>query len=274
MTSCLLHARVAAGLALLLGVGLGCADVLGIPSDPRLVEGAPTPLGDTEPPLELPDAAADPRTEPLQNAGPDTSESNVGGMLNPPTGGNAGAGPGGPGPSAGPSEPGTEVADAGTQAGDAAAPAPPDGCVVSESLGPNGNCFLPVETALSWDDARLGCRAHGTGWDLAAIRSEETNRFLADVAPAQAWIGASDAEDEGTWIWVNQGDAFWDGNGVSGSVLNGAFENWNTDEPNGAGNSDCARLVTAPGGVISALPTWADLECFELRGSVCEGPAL
>jgi hypothetical protein len=131
-----------------------------------------------------------------------------------------------------------------------------------------------VATLLSWEDARLSCRAHAEGWDLAAIRSEATNRFLAEVAPAQAWVGGSDAEDEGTWLWVNEADAFWSGNGLTGSVLNGAFENWNTDEPNGAGNSDCARLVTAPGGVPSALPTWADLECFELRGSVCEGPAL
>jgi lectin-like protein len=262
-------AFVALGLGLLLGQGWGCADVLGIPSNPRLVEATPTPAGETVPPLEVPsEGAPDPRTDPLQNGDPGSSESNGGATFSPPIGNPAGAG------GASTSGPGGEALDAGTGVGDASAPLPADGCAVSESLGPNGNCYLPVVTLLSWDDARLSCRAHAEGWDLAAIRSEETNRFLSELAPSEAWIGGSDAEDEGTWLWVNEGDAFWSGNGVSGSVLNGAFENWNTDEPNGAGNSDCARLVTAPGGVPSPLPTWADLECFELRGSVCEGPAL
>jgi hypothetical protein len=265
----LLRARVAWGLGLLLGQAWGCADVLGIPSDPRLVEKTPMPAGETEPSLEVPsESAPDPRTDPLQNGGPGSSESNGGATFSPQVGNGAGSG------GASTSGPGGEVLDAGTGGGDASAPIPADGCVAPERLGPSGNCYLAVATLLSWEDARLSCRAHAEGWDLAAIRSEATNRFLAEVAPAQAWVGGSDAEDEGTWLWVNQADGFWSGNGLTGSVLTGAFENGNTDEPNGAGNSDCARLVTAPGGVPSPLPTWADLECFELRGSVCEGPAL
>jgi hypothetical protein len=131
---------------------------------------------------------------------------------------------------------------------------------------------VPVSTLLAWSDARTSCLARGSGWDLAAIRDEATNEFLTRVVPVETWIGASDAEREGIWVWVSDGTPFWSGNGLEGNALNDAFENWNSDEPNGAGNSDCARLVRLGNAAAGSPYTWADRECFEPRGSVCEGP--
>jgi len=160
------------------------------------------------------------------------------------------------------------TADAGSLSFDSDAATTAGRCGPSEDLGPNGNCYATVATLLSWDDARVNCRARGDGWDLAAILSESSDRFLAGRVTSEVWIGASDAETEGLWTWVSNGVPFWNGSGLTGRALNGAYENWNSDEPNGGGNSDCARLAPSGGNA------WADLECFELRGSICEGPAL
>ena len=65
-------------------------------------------------------------------------------------------------------------------------------------------------------------------------------------------------------LLVTDGAEFWLGDGQSGNALNGAFVNWFTDEPNGEDSSDCLRVL--------ASATWADLECEELRPSVCQGP--
>jgi len=257
---------------LLLALG-ACADLLDIPSHPRLTEAAPGVSGEAEPGAgpgseEADDpAATSPKDEPL-GGGPGldrpVTEEQV--RLPPPltaadeSDSMAGAGSG-------------ETPDAGVPAPDAApAPAPLVSCSDSGSVGPNDRCFVPVSTPLAWTDARANCRARGAGWDLAAIRDEASNEFLTSLVPGETWIGASDADREGTWVWVSDGTPFWSGNGLEGSALNDAFENWNSDEPNGAGNSDCARLVRLGNAAPDSPYTWADRECFETRGSVCEGP--
>ena len=112
---------------------------------------------------------------------------------------------------------------------------PPAPCAAPASVGPDGRCYLVVEQTLAWDDARLGCQGRGDGWDLAAIRSQVINDFIGQLTDAEAWLGGSDAAVEGTWRWVSDGAAFWSGDGTTGVPLEGAFEVWNTDEPNGRG---------------------------------------
>jgi hypothetical protein len=159
------------------------------------------------------------------------------------------------------------------QPGDAGVPPPEDadatggaGCAGAQSLGPNGRCFVLEATLRSWSDARTSCRALGPDWDLASIRSAEVDRFLAGLLTREAWIGASDADLESTWSWVDDGSAFWTGNSPNGRALGGAYAHWNFNEPNGGVNTNCARIVPAVG------DTWADLACGSLLGALCEGP--
>jgi hypothetical protein len=231
-----------------------CMDVLGIPGDPRLVEDSPSAVVGTS----GPDAAAPPSTEPAATGQitPGTGEA-------PPT-------------PASPPEPSSEAPVPGAEPSDAGLPAPGladaagslEACGVSGSVGPNARCFAVLQALQSWDDARASCRALGQGWDLASIRSAEVDEFVAGLITAEAWIGASDSALEKTWIWANDGLAFWRGNAPDGGALGGAYANWNSTEPNGGNNTNCARIVPAVGA------TWADLECEILVGALCEGPLL
>jgi Lectin C-type domain len=146
---------------------------------------------------------------------------------------------------------------------DAAAPLPVV-CAPDETTGPNGRCYVVVATPLAWQAARANCQARGAGWDLASIRSSAESELLRSLLTYEAWVGGSDAAIEGTWTWVDDGFEFWQGDGVSGSPLNAAFLAWFADEPNGRETSDCMRLLLDP--------FWADFECTESLGSVCEGP--
>jgi hypothetical protein len=176
-------------------------------------------------------------------------------------------------------EPAANAADAGI---DARAPAPEEvappepplvACAAGETLGPRGTCYFAVSQSLPWASARRNCTNRGAGWDLASIRSDADNRLVGELITEEAWVGASDAAAEGTWLWVIDQTAFWLGNGLTGRPLGGAFQTWNPDEPNGGATSDCARAVPALPPRASG-PTWADFECEELLASLCEGPPL
>jgi hypothetical protein len=148
----------------------------------------------------------------------------------------------------------------------------PPRCRGMESTGPNDRCYLAVSASLSWNNARRNCRARGDGWDLAAIRSNAINRFIGGMIDDEAWIGASDGADEGEWVWVDDGTPFWNGTAANGRAVNLAFESWSANQPNGGVNTNCARLAAPNAGAQNGNPTWADVECADLRPSVCEGP--
>jgi hypothetical protein len=150
-------------------------------------------------------------------------------------------------------------------------PTPPDAappgrpaCALEETTGPNGRCYVLVATPLAWEAARANCQQRGLSWDLTSIRSAADSRFVTSLVDGETWVGGSDGTTEETWAWVDDGFEFWQGEGAEGQSLNGAFINWFEDEPNGSTSSDCMRLLDDS--------RWADLECTELRPSVCEGP--
>lgn|GEM_PF-1792103 len=99
----------------------------------------------------------------------------------------------------------------------------PPSCRAGEVEGPNGNCFYLESTARTWPTAQATCRARGTNWDLAALRSSTTNTFVRGMISADAWVGGNDRASEGAWVWPD-GVQFWSGGSpgtgcASGQVL-------------------------------------------------------
>ena len=100
-----------------------------------------------------------------------------------------------------------------------------------------------VDVALTWTGASAAAAAEG-GY-LATITSQKENDFVAALASTStyAWLGGSDAAEEGNWIWVEGPEAglqFWEGGG-DGSITNALYANWrsSSNEPN---NTDPATM--------------------------------
>jgi hypothetical protein len=148
-------------------------------------------------------------------------------------------------------------------------PAPASTCASDELTGPNGHCYFFEPSPLSWAAARSACLARGSGWDLVSVRSAADSAFLGDTLTFEAWLGASDAATEGTWVWVVDDQPFWVGSGATGNTVGGAYANWNSDEPNGF-TSDCARALPRSSDSVNPDAPWADLGCESLLGAVCE----
>jgi hypothetical protein len=103
------------------------------------------------------------------------------------------------------------------------------------------------------------------------VRSLEVSAFLGDALTFEGWLLASDVASEGTWVWLDDGAAFWQG-GVTGTPVAGAYSNWNATEPNGGNATNCLRALPRSAGSANPDAPWADIACGALRGSICEGP--
>ncbi|WP_167618325.1 PKD domain-containing protein [Maribellus sediminis] len=102
--------------------------------------------------------------------------------------------------------------------------------------------------SITWTNARLQAASmdyYGLQGYLATIRSQEEQDFIFTKTEGTGWIGANDADVEGTWKWVegpDDGVVFWSGN-FDGSPVNGEYSHWGSGEPNNLNNEDYAHIL-------------------------------
>jgi len=120
-------------------------------------------------------------------------------------------------------------------ASDAKPAAPPAGAAVH-----GGHHYLLVDEVedLSWDSARTRCEQQGG--HLAVVTDAEEAAFIAGLCDGRyMFLGASDADEEGRWSWVDGSD--WE------------FTHWMKGQPNDyTGSED--YLATYDGGA------WVDVD--------------
>ncbi len=114
--------------------------------------------------------------------------------------------------------------------------------------------------AADWGDAATACSTFG--YYLTTVDDGAENTFLSSIAAVVApggqggwWIGYTDQggwQQEGNWTWV-------------GPASSTGYENWNSGEPNNAGNEDCAEMTPWTGW------GWNDRSCGTANGFLCEG---
>ena len=120
--------------------------------------------------------------------------------------------------------------------------------------------YIGINTEMTFDDAESYCRStYGTS--LATVTSDEENTAVYNEAVSKGiggsmWIGATDEETDGTWIW-NDGNT---GN------INYYYNNWESDEPNGGTSENCIELRTSL--------EWNDASCSNNKKFVCNLPYL
>lgn len=105
----------------------------------------------------------------------------------------------------------------------------------------------PVEFA-SARDAALASTFNGATGYLATITSQAENDFIASLGSIEAFIGASDADQEGIFKWLDGPEA--------GDVL--TYSNWNPGEPNDdGGNEDYVHFnFLSSGGWNDIFPSY------------------
>ncbi|XP_056227452.1 CD209 antigen-like protein E [Seriola aureovittata] len=113
------------------------------------------------------------------------------------------------------------------------------------------SCYYISSQRKSWDDSRQDCVQRNA--DLVIINSRQEQNFLTGFT-AVAWIGMTDREVEGTWIWV-------DGTPVDKDSLL-----WAPGQPDGSsGGEDCGDLRT----MINFIGL-NDLKCSTRNQWICE----
>jgi hypothetical protein len=99
----------------------------------------------------------------------------------------------------------------------------------------NGHSYYRSTGTATWTTARSNCVSMG-GY-LVTITTSGEQSFIFNIWPS-GWIGLTDEVNEGTWRWVT-GETY-------------SYTNWNSGEPNNAGNEDYVQFVS--GGRWNDLP--------------------
>uniref|UniRef100_A0A8C6SUQ0 C-type lectin domain-containing protein n=1 Tax=Neogobius melanostomus TaxID=47308 RepID=A0A8C6SUQ0_9GOBI len=114
----------------------------------------------------------------------------------------------------------------------------------------NGRSFIFLANAVTWAHAQQHCLT--LGGTLATVHNHEEEAFVKRVAGGKdAWIGLSDAQQDGFWFWIN------------GNPL--AYTNWCAGEPNNVHGIPQECVVIN----FSANKCWDDERCSVQRPFVC-----
>ncbi|XDV12798.1 hypothetical protein PO909_001373 [Leuciscus waleckii] len=125
-----------------------------------------------------------------------------------------------------------------------------------------GRFYVFSNDTMDWDNSRKRCQ--DLGGDLVIINSSEEQEFLAQQtviskASVLHWIGLTDRQTEGTWLWV-------DNTPLNSNLSWWIFppDNYDTHDPLG---EDCAVL----NGYLRG-EKWGDISCLKKERSICEIP--
>jgi len=114
----------------------------------------------------------------------------------------------------------------------------------------NNRCYKYIATHFTWADAELHCVSEGA--NLVSVHSKGEDHFVKsliknyDPTEGYTWIGLSDTQKEGSWMWSDGCAA--------------KFFSWSSGEPNNAGNEDCGHFN---------YHKWNDFPCSTTISSVC-----
>ncbi|KAJ8273429.1 hypothetical protein GJAV_G00101520 [Gymnothorax javanicus] len=126
-----------------------------------------------------------------------------------------------------------------------------------------GKCYYFSTEKMNWFRSQEYCVSKGA--HLVIIKNQQKQNFVSSNIRETHWMGLSDQETEGQWLWVDN------------TPLNksGAQYWWNKEPDNwtGGGNpagEDCASLGDHNGNINS----WSDASCETIKKFVCEKHSL
>ena len=111
-----------------------------------------------------------------------------------------------------------------------------------DSPAVEGRCYSVFQRKTSWQKAFDRCAKSGGA--LAVVSSQLQQTVLSSVLGncQRTWIGLSDHEEEGHWVWAD-------------GYTRSSFRNWDAGEPNNKGNEDYVVIKSA-----SKQYRWSDAQ--------------
>ncbi|XP_068071306.1 CD209 antigen-like protein C isoform X2 [Danio rerio] len=124
-----------------------------------------------------------------------------------------------------------------------------------------GQLYYFSTSKLNWFSSRDACVSRGA--DLVTITSQSEQDFLVSKITESHWIGLSDLETEGRWVWVNN------------QTLNETgIQSWfkgNPTQPNNRKKNDpSGENCVSQGDIKEELHTWFDSTCKMNQKFICE----
>ena len=102
----------------------------------------------------------------------------------------------------------------------------------------------------TWSDAAAACR--GLNSHLIEPRTEEVNTIAKSFDVIHnPWIGASDIQVEGQWVWASDGE-----------LVTLTYTDWAIGQPNNLEDQHCAAYQTVGG--------WGDNNCTKPQQFICQ----
>jgi hypothetical protein len=141
----------------------------------------------------------------------------------------------------------------------------PDGCLGVSYRGSGYMLCHDDDRRRSWSEAEEECQSRGM--HLVRVDDAEENAFIRKTAlgvnfDGNIWLGGSDAETEGKWVWID-GTHFWTGEN-DGVPVGGNYTNWKPNQPNTEnGREDCTEIGAGE-------ETWHDEECSFRQAFMCQ----
>ncbi|CAC5411740.1 unnamed protein product [Mytilus coruscus] len=120
----------------------------------------------------------------------------------------------------------------------------------------SNHCYLFVYEKVTWKHAKVECQ--NKGGRLVKIDNNDEDSWLTSVLKDEVWMGMSDIQIEGYWIWD------FDMSSLS-------FNQWHPGEPNGGGRENCGLYCKQRCKQSSFV--WNDAVCSLVYGYVCEKPS-
>jgi flagellin-like hook-associated protein FlgL len=122
----------------------------------------------------------------------------------------------------------------------------------NQFFNPANQHFYEVVTPSSpvtWQQAKVLAQSRSlfslNGYLATVTDASEQSFINGQLAGKEGWIGASDQDVEGNWVWLTGPEAgiqFYQGSST-GSALASKFANWSWGEPNDSGNEDYAYIL-------------------------------
>ena len=116
------------------------------------------------------------------------------------------------------------------------------------------SCYWVVLHNADWVEAYNGCPQLHPDAHLASSGSESENEIISSLhsgSPYNFWLGGTDADEEGNWIWTD------------GTPFNYTY--WASGQGEGGITENCIAIYT-----YNQYGTWKDYECYDSHPYICE----